>query len=294
MANPHHARARELWRLVEPIHAVTYFSPEPLAALKTAGYRGFWMGYFAGRAAPLGRASAELVHALFYNFTFAHVSRALPDAWEFAPPEAALTARLDGSVAALRRHLGTLAESDGVRRAAELVGRAAADGALEGRALFAANRALPTPSDPLAALWHAATLLREHRGDGHVIALAAHGVDGRESHVVHALASNTPAEVYAVARNLGPDEWTAIVSDLGDRGLVDDAGALSAAGRENKQAIENLTDRLAWTAYQGLTDAELDELERLLRPIAAAVVAAGEIPRKSPIGLDLAEADSSG
>src|SRR5688572_13107063 len=118
--------ARYLWRLLEPIHAVTYFCPEPLAALKEAGYRGFWMGYFAGRAAPLGAASAEVVHALFYNFAFDHVARALPDAWTFAPPEAALEARERGSVAALRRHLGGASTSPEVARAALLAGKAAA------------------------------------------------------------------------------------------------------------------------------------------------------------------------
>src|SRR5688500_14287432 len=116
MAHPRAETARDLWRLLEPIHAVTYFSPEPLAALREVGYRGFWMGYFAGRAAPLGAASAELVHTVFYNFTFDHVARALPDAWAFAPPEAALDARSTGSVAALRRHLGDLAGSPATAR----------------------------------------------------------------------------------------------------------------------------------------------------------------------------------
>jgi hypothetical protein len=281
--------ARELWRLLEPIHAVTYFSPEPLAALKQAGYRGFWMGYFAGRAAPMGRASAELVHALFYNFAFDHVARALPDAWDFAPPEAALEARLDGSVAALRRQLGELADTGDVRRAAELAGRAAVAAPLEGRPLYAANRALPEPTDPLASLWHAATLLREHRGDGHVVALAAAGIGGRESHVFHALATGTPAEVYSAARHLEPAEWSTIVSGLRDRGLVDPAGALTDAGRATKESIEATTDDLAWSAYRGLGEAELEELIGLLRPLTAAVVAAGDIPQRSPMGLDLAE-----
>lgn len=284
------ASARDLWRLLEPIHAVTYFSPEPLAALKQAGYRGFWMGYFAGRAAPLGPASAELVHALFYNFAFDHVARAVPDAWGFAPPEVALAARGEGSVAALRRQLGELAAGPEVRRAAELAGRAAAAAPLEGRPLYAANRALPEPGEPLALLWHAATLLREHRGDGHVVALASAAIGGRESHVFHALASGTPAEVYAAARNLGAEEWTAIVDGLRGRGLVDPDGTLSDAGREAKRAVEDVTDRLAWTAYDALSDAEVAELVRVLRPLTAAVVAAGEIPARSPMGLDLTEA----
>lgn len=281
--------ARELWKLLEPIHAVTYFSPEPLSALKQAGYRGFWMGYFAGRAAPLGAASAQLVQALFHNFAPDHVARALPDAWSFAPPEAALDARLQGSAATLRRVLGERAEAPGVARAAELSMRAAVDAPMEGRALYAANRALPVPEDPLERLWHAATLLREHRGDGHVAALTVAGIGGREAHVLHALATGTPTEVYAAARNLGPEEWNAILEDFRARGLVDDDGTLSRAGRALKTSVEQQTDDLAAPALESLTDAELAELMAALRPVAAAIVAAGEIPAKSPMGLDLAE-----
>lgn len=281
--------ARELWKLFEPIHAVTYFSPEPLAALKQAGYRGFWMGYFAGRAAPLGAASAQLVQALFHNFAADHVARALPDAWSFAPPEAALDARLRGSVATLRRVLGERADAPEVARAAELASRAAVDAPLEGRALYAANRALPVPKDPLERLWHAATLLREHRGDGHVAALTVAGIGGREAHVLHALATGTPTEVYATARQLGSDEWNAILAGFRARGLVDDDGTLSDEGRDLKASVEQQTDDLAAPAYGSLSDEELAELMGALRPVAAAVVAAGEIPAKSPMGLDLAE-----
>ncbi|WP_344778330.1 SCO6745 family protein [Nocardioides panacisoli] len=279
--------ARVLWRLLEPVHAVTYFSPEPLAALKAAGYRGFWMGYFAGRAAPLGATGPELVHALFYNFTFDHVARALPDAWGFAPPEAALAARSEGSVAALRRHLGEQASAPEIERAAEIAARAAAAAPLEGRPLFAANRSLPEPDEPLARLWHAATLLREHRGDGHVATLLAAGIGGRAAHVFHAIASGTPADTYAAARHLGPDEWDALVAGLRERGYVDDAGTLTDAGRAAKRDVEDRTDAAAWSAYEQLDDAELDALVAALRPVTAAVVAAGEIPVRSPMGLDL-------
>jgi hypothetical protein len=271
--------------LLEPIHAVTYFSPEPLGALKEAGYRGFWMGYFAGRAAPLGRASPEVVHALFYNFTFAHVAKVLPDAWEFAPPAAAIGARLDGSVAALRRLLGDEAD---VERAADLAMRAASAAPTEGRALFAANRSLAVPTEPLARLWHAATLLREHRGDGHVAALLSAGVSGREAHVLHALASGTPAEVYAASRGLGEEEWEALCADLSLRGLVSN-GEVTEVGRDVKAVVEEQTDRLAASAYAALSEAEAVELIGLLRPLARAVVAGGEIPAKSPIGIDLTE-----
>ena len=281
------ATARELWRLLEPVHAVTYFSPEPLAALAAAGYRGFWMGYFAGRAAPLGAVPADVVHALFYNFSLDHVGRAVPDAWRFAGPAAALRAREEGSVAALRRQLGAVAASPGVARAAELAARAARQAPLEGRPLFAANHALPEPAEPLSLLWHSATLLREHRGDGHVAVLTAAGVGGREAHVLHALATGTPATVYATARGFAEQEWAATVAALAERGLAQPDGRLTEAGRETKDEIENRTDALAATAYAALEEGEVDELIGALRPVTAAVVAAGEIPRQSPMGLDL-------
>ncbi|QBX54882.1 hypothetical protein EXE58_04995 [Nocardioides seonyuensis] len=289
MPHPGPRRARELWLLLEPIHAVTYFSPEPLAALKHAGYRGFWMGYFAGRAAPLGPVSAELVHALFYNFAFEHVSRALPDAWAFAPPGAALEAREAGSVAALTRHLGDLAQAPAVARAAEIASAAASSAPMEGRPLFAANRTIPEPEKPLARLWHAATLLREHRGDAHVAALVAAGISGRESHVLHALHSGTSEEVYVTARNLGAEEWRSILDRLQERGLVAGSGGLTESGAATKQTIEDRTDALAWTAFDHLGEARVDELLGALRPITAAVVAAGEIPTHSPMGLDLTD-----
>ncbi|GAB4006502.1 SCO6745 family protein [Nocardioides ultimimeridianus] len=275
--------ARDLWRLLEPLHAVTYFSPEPLAALRAAGFRGFWMGYFAGRAAPLGPVGPAPVRALFYNFAPARVEGALPDAWTFGTPEAALDARLRGSVAALERILGDAVE---VTPAAELARRAALAAPPEGRPLYAANAALPWPTDPLAVLWHAATLLREHRGDGHIAALQAHGIGGRDSHVLRSAVTGVPRETYTVARDFTDAEWRACTERLAERGLLGPDG-LTAAGRETAAVIEQSTDRLAASAYDALGDDELVELAGLLEPLTAAVVASGEIPAAAPMGLRL-------
>lgn len=279
--------ARRLWSLLEPIHVVSYFSPEPLGELKAAGYKGYWMGYFAQRGAALGEASPELVEALFYNFSRSHIARALPDAWTFASPRAALDARLRGSSAALARHTATagIATTD-LARAAELASRAAAAAPVEGRGLFAAHRGLPEPEEPLARLWHAATLLREHRGDGHVAALLAHGIGGRESHVFHAVRHGMPAEAYVATRNLDAQEWAGHLEALRLRALVDREGALTDQGLALKQAIEDLTDELAAPAYAVLTDTEARELRDLLAPVSAAVVASGELPLPLPTGLD--------
>jgi hypothetical protein len=267
--------ARRLYRLVEPIHLVTYFCDEPTDALMALGHRNYWDGYFAGRAAPLGRAPAEVVHAIFYNFADGEVSRHIPRIWHTAAPEDALAARERGSVTALRRILNDLADSPALARAAELAAKAATGAPTEGRVLYAALRRLPLPQEPVARLWHAATLLREHRGDGHIAALVAAGIGGTESHVLHALCQGIPAEKFGRVRHLPAAQLAAVVDRMRARGLVDASGWLSDAGRQRKQRIESLTDNLAAPAYDSLTPNELDQLIADLEPISAALDAAG-------------------
>ncbi|WP_193432198.1 SCO6745 family protein [Kribbella sp. ALI-6-A] len=193
---PRETVARRLGQeLLEPVHLVAYMSDEPTKALQALGCEGYWPGYFAARSAPLGRVPAEVVDALFYNFAPGEVARCIPSVWEIATPEAVLAAREEGCVAALRRLLGDLADTPAIARAADLALRAAFNAPMPGRILYAALRSIPVPSEPLARLWHAATLLREHRGDGHLAALVSAGIDGQEAHVPHALSQGmTPAE----------------------------------------------------------------------------------------------------
>ncbi len=279
--------ARQLWSRLEVIHGVTYFSPEARTALSGAGYKGFWMGYFAGRAAPLGPVGAEIVLATFYNFSITHVSRAIPDAWSFAPPSAALAARERSAAAALQRAFAGSNLAGAVETAAAL-GRAAAESApMEGRALFAANRALPWPAEPTAALWHACTLLREHRGDGHVAALTAAGVGGREANVLQAAAGLVPREVFEVARHYDDAEWASVSAGLIDRGLVGSDGKLTTRGKDMKAEVEDRTDRLALTAYDALDDKQLLQLADALGALARPVIATGDIPEVTPIGMRL-------
>jgi hypothetical protein len=267
--------ARRLYRLVEPIHLVTYLSAEPTDALMSLGLRNYWDGYFAGRAAPLGRVPAEVVHAIFYNFADGEVSRHVPRVWDTATPQAALVAREHGSVAALRRILADLAEAPGLARAAELATKAATNAPMEGRVLYAALRALPVPAEPVARLWHAATLLREHRGDGHVAALVSEGIGGTEAHVLHALFEGIPAAKFGRVHHLPAARLAAVVDGMRARGLVDASGWLSEAGREKKERIESLTDVLAAPPYDDLRERELDQLIADLEPITATLDAAG-------------------
>jgi hypothetical protein len=275
--------ARRLFDRFEPVHALTYFAPESLAAFERVGFRGFWMGYFAGRSAPLGPVPAEVITAVFYGFSASHVARALPDAWDFASPADALRVREESAVAALRR-CGVTADAD-VETAARLLAKAARSAPLDGRPLFAANLALPWPEEPVARLWHAATLLREQRGDGHVATLASLGISGRDANVLHCAADRVPREFIVRSRRYDDDEWHSCTARLAARGLLDDSGALTGAGVALKQTIEDTTDRLALSAFDALEDAELDALFATLTPITRAVIAGGDIPSATPMGL---------
>jgi hypothetical protein len=275
--------ARRFFDRFEPVHGVTYFAPEAREALDGLGYKGYWMGYFAARSAPLGTVPREVVTAIFYNFAPERIAKALPAAWQIAGPEDALRARQDSALAALRRY--GLNADENVTTAAELASKAVRQAPLDGRPLFAANLALPWPDDPLAALWHAATLLREHRGDGHVAILSAAGVSGRESNVFHAAAGGIPREYIARTRDYDEEAWHHEERRLAERGLLNDDGSVTAAGRELKDHIEFTTDVLALSALDALTDDEVEKLFQALTPITRAVVAGGDVPAKTPMNL---------
>jgi hypothetical protein len=268
---PHpQAKIHRMFELVEPIATVT-FSTGPDEAFRTLGMRNYWDGYFAGRAAPLGRAPAGVVHAVFYNFADGEVARHIPWVWGKTTPEEAIAVRERSSTAALRQMIGQVADSPRLVRVADLATRAAVSAPTEGRALYAGLRALDVPEEPVARLWHAATLLREHRGDGHNAALVAHGIGGTEAHVLMSLSLGMRAEEFGRTQHLPEAQLASVVDGLRRRGLVDAAGSFTAAGRAIRERIEALTDELAAPAYDALTPDELDELVAGLEPIAAAV-----------------------
>jgi hypothetical protein len=267
-----------MWTLFEPLHAVTYFAPEGRAAFETAGLRGFWRGYFASRSAPLGHAAAAVTTALYANFAPRMVERAIPSVWELASPDETLAARLEGSVAALSR----LLDRQDVDEAASLLQSVATSAATSGRALGAANAALPWPDEPLAVLWQAATVLRELRGDGHVLAQLSVGLDGLSTMV---LRSGHDLDRDALQPNRGwtDDEWTASAESLTARGLLGPDGRIAPAGIDLLGRAEALTDELAqepWT-LAGVKVAE--RFVELATPLAAAARTA--LPPVNPIGL---------
>jgi hypothetical protein len=268
---------RDLFELLEPVCLVTFLEDEANEELAALGHRTYWDGYFAARAAGLGRAPAEVVDAAFYSFAPGEVARHVPSAWDTASPEESFAAWERGSAASLRRLLGDeLAGSPGLERAADLATKAAASAPVAGRVMYAAMRSLPVPSDPVTRLWHAATVLREHRGDGHVAALVAARVGGTESHLLSAIDRGIhPPESFGRVHHLPRRRLTTAMDGLRGRGLVDDDGRFTDAGRETKQRIEDMTDELAAAPYEALSPAELDELVAALEPLRAALVAGG-------------------
>jgi hypothetical protein len=266
--------ARRMFELVEPIGLLPYSADEPNETMFALGFTNYWDTYFAGRAAPLGMAPAEVVDALFYNFAPGEVARHIPKVWRTTTPEAAIAARQMGCANALRRILGDLVESPAFVRAAELLIKAATSVTFEGRPMYAGLRAIPIPDDLVVRLFHAASLLREHRGDGHIAALMSEGVGGLEAHVLFALDMEMAAEKFGRIHHLPAAQLAAVIDGMRDRGLVGDDGWLTEHGRAVKQRVESLTDDLAAKPYEGLEPGELDELIGLLEPIALLLIAA--------------------
>ena len=292
------AVARQMWTLFEPVHVVSYFTPEARAAFEEAGLHGFWRGYFAGRAAPMGQAGAPPVVAAFFVFAPTMVERAIPGVWDLVTQAEALAARQTGAVAAVRRLLG-LKSGDIVPAAVSAVSDelAAAAGNLDGagRALAACNIALPVPDEPVARLWHAATLLREHRGDGHVAALVAADLDGAEALALRAgldrisgggsghVAAGWKREQMQPVRGWTDAQWDAADERLTARGLLGGDRAATPAGVALHREIEHSTDQAAARPWTSLGQDRVAALVRLLQPIARACAAA--MPFPNPVGV---------
>ncbi len=290
------AAARRMWTLFEPVHVVTYFAPEARQGFEEAGLRGFWRGYFAGRAAPIGAVDAAPVIAPFFSFAPPFVRRALPAVWGMVTPQQALAARTAGAVAAIRRltadadhgageaAAGAAAGPTALSAAADLLAAAIEELDMAGRPLGAPNAALPMPDEPVARLWHATTVLREHRGDGHIAALVAAGVDGCEALVLRVARGAGPGrDLLQPARGWTDEEWDAAAERLASRGWLNADGAITSAGQAAHEAIEDATDMAAARPWARLGPDRTDELARLLTPTSLACAAL--LPFPNPVGL---------
>ena len=278
--------ARRAWTHLEPVHDIVYFAPDQRAQTDAAGLRGFWMAYFAMRSAPLGAATPEVVTALFYGFHPSLVHRALPEAWNRIEPAVALAVRREVVDVGLRTVLGdAVVESAEVSEAADLAWAAAQACDIGGRPLAAANQALPRIGTPVLDLWQATSVLREHRGDGHIAVLVAHGIAPLQAHLLKVGAGEADDTALRAARGFPVEDWDRARADLKESGWLDADGVLTESGRAERDAVEQTTDAVAGTPWRALGPADTERLLALLCPLARTMLGTGAIPTPSPVGL---------
>jgi hypothetical protein len=264
-------------RAVEPLHSQIYFAAELEERLTGLGLEAGRMAYFAGRAAPMGAVGAGVVTATFCSFSPSLVAHMIPRAWTLTTPEEVIAVRFDAARASLARLLGG-PEAAAVPEIAELAGllrEACSVLTPEGRALYAGHADLPWPDEPLLELWHAASLLREHRGDGHIIALVRAGLSGLEALITHTATGRGFTEVAAKAsRGWREEEWAAGCAALAERGLIDDAG-LTAEGEAVRARVEAETDELSAAPWEHLGPERTARATELGKGFARAMVVNG-------------------
>ena len=262
-------------RTLEPLHAIAYFAPEPTERYAELGLRGQMRSYFPSRAAPLGRASRELVVATFFNFSPALVAKAIPSAWEVTTPEALIEARYVGTEAAYQRILGdAVLKSDEMAEAAALAREATTVLDPVGRPLFASYQALPWPEPIHLQLFHAQTLLREHRGDGHIAALLTAGEDALDALIGYCAHGIGASEAMIRAtRGWTDEEWAGGIERARARGLItaDEKLTLTPAGLAERDLIEAQTNARAAAPYAHLGEGRTNRLRDLARPWSKAI-----------------------
>jgi hypothetical protein len=238
------------------------------------------MVYFAGRAAPMGAVGPGVVTATFSNFAPALVARHVPRAWTLATPEQVVAARFAAARASLTRLLGgeDAAAAPEVTELGDLLAEACGVLTPEGRPLYAGHADLAWPADPVSRLWHAASLLREWRGDGHVAALVRHELSGLEALITHtATGRGFLPEVAKVGRGWTDEEWDAGLSRLADRGLLD-GWTLTDAGRQLRADLEAETDTLSAAPWAHLGPQRTGRVIELGKRLSAAVAGNGAYP----------------
>ena len=148
--------------------------------------------------------------------------------------------------------------------------------------LASADVALPVPGDGLAGLWQAATVLREHRGDGHFAALAAADIDGCEAVVLRCCLDLRREDMQPV-RGWTDEAWDGALSRLATRGWIGADGTLTSA-RAGRRTRRWRTPPTGPRPGRGPGSSEATaEIAAALTPLARACAAA--LPYPSPIGV---------
>ena len=286
MTKPDYALARRMWHQLEPIHAVFYYAPEVFGEAAGLGYEVAtrWPSYFAWRLAPLGAVGPHAAASACYSFSPRMVGEHVPAIWAIASPQQVLAARMRAVDQMYRSIFGELVGSPGLAEAARLARDAALAADTAGRSLAAANADLPWPDEPHQVLWQAITLLREHRGDGHIaVLLTAGGIRARPScrSPLSVPPRRKPSPAAAGRKMSGRPPGTSSAS----RGWIDSAGKATERGRDGRDEIEWRTDRLADVPWRALGPGRTQQLAELTGPLLGAAFESGLLPLMSTLGI---------
>ncbi len=281
--------SRAMWRLYEPIHSVVYFHPHAAASYKEIGLKGGWMSYFASRSAALGAPSAEVVQAIFYHFAPAMVKRAIPDAWGLASSSEILRVRHEIAVNAINNGVEGLVSQTELHLIASRLYEIAVSLPISGRVLYAAHLTTDWGDSAAAKLFGAATLLREHRGDTHNASLAAHGIDGVQSHLLQIAAGAVTHDIIFPTRGWSVETWNEGFEKLLSAGILSTYSTprqpiLTDLGRGVKNQIESQTDSNS-NPWFSLEESSLANIRAGLEQISAGVRSYVGFPTNNPIGV---------
>jgi hypothetical protein len=236
----------------------------------------------------MGQVSSYVVAATFAVFNPDIVIPAVDEGWKLTDAASICNARDRGAIAQLERILG--ASPKGVKRAQEILQRAVDPLRLEGRALFAGLRSLSMPTTALGATWRLADMLREYRGDSHIAAWVAEGLDAVEICLLTDAFSGLPMRTYSATRGWKTEQFDPATDRLVARGLLDANGeTFTSAGREIRSRIELNTDKQMHTAVHAIED-DIPELIEILTPLGQAIKDAYGYPKRGPQEMAIAAA----
>jgi Helix-turn-helix family len=265
--------SRRAWGDLEVLHLVGYFAPEVTKEYVDLGLDAR-LAYFPARSAAFGATGPGLTVATFYVFAPWLAEAVLPSVWQSVTPARMVEARRAGIAATLDRALGKPDVGEALAIAREVC-----EGLTpQGRPIFAAHAELPWPDDDLLGLWHAATLVREHRGDGHISVLQHVGLDPVEATVLGGLYSSSTSFLRKT-RGWTEEEYDAATTRLRERGWLDAEGQFTDDGRFHRQRVEDDTDRLALEGWAAVGSERTARLHDLVKPLREQIIESGLLPR---------------
>ena len=277
--------SRALWAAAEPIVLLGLAGPEPQEAMTALGMPG-QSNFVALRGAPLGKAAPAVVAAAFHGFPRSRFEIHLTPIWEYVEPAAVIDATHAAVAKLMRRIVGADLDAAELARVGGLLAEVAASLDVAGRPLAAANQAIESPAEPWAKFWRAWTVLREFRGDTHVAELVAHDLSVIEAQVLGSAwkPEALDVEMLRSSRKLDDEVWQRGQDSLHARGLLDDAGVLTAAGVALRQDIEVRTDIACLRIWSQLSLADLTAVHAFTLALSEVAVAGEHMRAKTAVG----------